>query len=269
MRQASKTHLVLIPTYNTGPIVLDVVKEALKAWQPVYVVVDGSNNGTEETLAKLADIEPHLTVIHYNENKGKGSAIYTGMKAALANNFTHILTMDADGQHPAAAIKEFMELSVARPDTLVLGVPVFDADAPALRVNGRKISNFWANLETLWMGINDSLFGFRVYPIKALKTVMDATIFARRFDFEPEVAVKMVWNNVPVINQSAPVRYLSAEEGGVSQFKYVRDNILLTWMHTRLFLGFLILTPVLIWRHFQRIGNSFILRRNNYKKYTL
>lgn len=248
MPQASKTHLILIPSFNTGPIVLNVVKEALKVWQPVYVVVDGSNDGTEETLAKLAETEPHLTVIHHKTNKGKGSAIYTGMDVALANNFTHILTMDADGQHPATAIKEYMELSISHPDSMILGVPVFDADAPALRVNGRKVSNFWANLETLWMGINDSLFGFRIYPIKKLKTVMDATVFARRFDFDPEVAVKMVWNNVPVINQAVPVRYLSAEEGGVSQFKYIRDNTLLTWMHTRLFLGFLLRIPVLIWR---------------------
>ena len=250
MLQVSQTHLVLIPTYNTSDIVIDVIKEALRVWQPVYVVVDGSNNGTEKTISQLAKTETHLTVIQHAENKGKGHAVYTGMTAALTNNFTHILTMDADGQHPAAAIKEFMQLSNDHPDSMVLGSPIFDSDAPALRVNGRKISNFWANLETLWMGIHDSLFGFRVYPIKALKKVMDATVFARRFDFEPEVAVKLVWNGTPVINRAVPVRYLSAAEGGVSQFRYMRDNTLLTWMHTRLMLGFLVRIPALLWRRF-------------------
>ena len=248
MLQISKTHLVLIPTYNTGPIVLDVVQKALQSWQPVYVVVDGSNDGTAELLKNLAEKEPHLTVITHNTNKGKGNAIYTGIEKALENNFTHILTMDADDQHPASSIKEFMEISIANPDSAILGAPVFDANAPALRVNGRKVSNFWANLETLWMGINDSLFGFRIYPIQALKTVMDATRYARRFDFEPEVAVKLVWNNTPVVNKAVPVRYPSAEEGGISQFRYLRDNTLLTWMHTRLFLGFLIRFPALLWR---------------------
>lgn len=246
MQQISKTHLVLIPTYNTGPIVLDVIKDVLNVWQPVYVVIDGSNNGTEKMIVEFAESEPNLTIIQHSINKGKGSAVYTGLMTALANNYTHILTMDADGQHPVTAIKEFMALSIATPGTMILGKPIFASDAPALRVNGRKISNFWANLETLWMGINDSLFGFRIYPINALKNVMDSTIFARHFDFDPEVAVKMVWKNIPVINQGVPVRYLSTSEGGVSQFKYVRDNILLTWMHTRLFLGFLIRIPALI-----------------------
>jgi len=248
MSSVSKSHLVLIPTYNTSEIVLDVIKEALRVWQPVYVVIDGSNNGTEKTISALAETEPHLTVIQHTENKGKGNAVYTGMMAALANNFTHILTMDADGQHPAAAIQQFMQLSIDHPDSMVLGTPIFDSNAPALRVNGRKVSNFWANLETLWMGIHDSLFGFRIYPIKALKKVMDATVFARRFDFEPEVAVKLVWNNTPVINHAVPVRYLSAAEGGVSQFRYLRDNTLLTWMHTRLMIGFFFRIPVLLWR---------------------
>ncbi len=251
MQQTSTTHLVLIPTYNTGPIVLDVVRKALKAWQPVYVVVDGSNDGTAESLAKLADSEPHLTVIPHETNKGKGNAIYTGIEKALANNFTHILTMDADDQHPASAVQEFMELSISNPDSAILGIPVFDADAPALRVNGRKISNFWANLETLWLGIKDSLFGFRIYPANALKSVMDSTIYARRFDFEPEVAVRLIWNNVSIINKAVPVRYPNADEGGVSQFRYLRDNTLLTWMHARLFLGFLIRFPVLVWRRLQ------------------
>ena len=248
MQQTSKTHLVLIPTYNTSEIVIDVVKEALRCWQPVYVVVDGSNNGTEKTLVALAKSEAHLTVIQHSENQGKGNAVYTGMLAALENNFTHILTMDADGQHPAAEIKEFMQISSSRPEAMILGSPIFDDDAPALRVNGRKVSNFWANLETLWLGINDSLFGFRIYPIKGLKSVMDATTFARRFDFEPEVAVRMVWKNIPVINQAVPVRYLTAAQGGVSQFRYVRDNTLLTWMHTRLMFGFLLRFPALLWR---------------------
>ena len=255
MQQPSSTHLILIPTYNTGPKVVDVVKEALQVWQPVYVVVDGSTDDTDKALDLLAQSEPALTVIHHAVNQGKGNAVNTGLQAALENNFTHVLTMDADGQHPASSIHPFMQISTNNPDVMILGVPIFDDDAPALRVNGRKISNFWANLETLWAGINDSLFGFRLYPIKQLKAVMDSTAFARRFDFEPEVAVKMVWRNVPVLNQAVPVRYLSAAEGGVSQFNYLRDNIIITWMHIRLFFGFLARLPVLIWRRLQNINN--------------
>jgi len=131
---------------------------------------------------------------------------------------------------------------------MVLGKPVFGPEAPALRVNGRKVSNGWANLETLWMGIGDSLYGFRVYPIAPLIRIMRKNRFMRRFDFDPEAVVRLCWAGVRPLNLDAPVRYLSAAEGGVSHFKYLRDNTLLTWMHTRLFFGFLLRLPCLIWR---------------------
>jgi hypothetical protein len=140
---------------------------------------------------------------------------------------------------------------------MILGVPVFDAGAPALRVNGRKVSNGWANLETLWIGVGDSLFGFRVYPIAALSRVMHRQRWMRRFDFDPEAVVRMCWAGVKPLNRPAPVRYLTREEGGVSHFKYFRDNALLTWMHTRLFLEFLVRLPVLIVR---RVLESFPTR---------
>ena len=135
-----------------------------------------------------------------------------------------------------------------------LGKPVFGPEAPALRVNGRKVSNGWANLETLWMGVGDSLYGFRVYPIAPLIKVMRGNRFMRRFDFDPEAVVRLCWAGVRPVNIDAPVRYLSTEEGGVSHFKYLRDNTLLTWMHTRLFIGFVLRLPLLIWRRLSSAG---------------
>jgi hypothetical protein len=130
----------------------------------------------------------------------------------------------------------------------VFGKPVFDSSAPSLRVNGRRISNFWANLESLGWGIGDSLFGMRLYPAAELLAVMESTRYARRFDFEPEVAVRMAWRGVPIINLPTPVRYPGKDEGGISQFRYFRDNRLLTWMHLRLFFGFLPRLPLLLTR---------------------
>jgi hypothetical protein len=156
--------------------------------------------------------------------------------------------MDSDGQHPADLIPAFMAASQAQPATMVLGKPVFAADAPALRVNGRKVSNGWANLETLWLGIGDSLYGFRVYPIAPLKRIMQHNRWMRHFDFDPEAVVRLCWAGVRPLNIDAPVRYFRPEEGGVSHFRYLRDNTLLTWMHARLFLEFLCRLPLLIWR---------------------
>jgi glycosyltransferase involved in cell wall biosynthesis len=239
---------VLIPSYNPGTRVRETVTAARANWAPVWVVVDGSTDGSAELLTGMAANDPDLHVIVLPENRGKGAAVMAGMAEAASRGYTHVLTMDADGQHPANLIQEFMRASQQQPDAMVLGKPVFDADAPRLRVNGRKVSNWWANLETLWAGIGDSLYGFRVYPVAPLLRVMRAERWMRRFDFDPEAVVRLAWDGVPLANLPAPVRYFAAAEGGVSHFNYLRDNILLTWMHTRLFLGFLLRLPILIGR---------------------
>jgi glycosyltransferase involved in cell wall biosynthesis len=240
--------LVLIPSYDTGKKVFETVAEARRFWQPVWVVVDGSTDGTAGALADLAAKETGLKVILRSRNGGKGAAVLDGLRAAAAEGFSHALVMDADGQHPAALIPEFMALARDRPDAMILGVPVFDQSAPAARVIGRRVSNSWVGLETLWVGIRDSLFGFRVYPIAELRAVMEATPWMRRFDFDPEAVVRLSWQGVPAISRPAPVRYFRADEGGVSHFHYLRDNALLTWMHVRLMLGFLRRLPRLIGR---------------------
>ena len=247
----SATHLVLIPSYNPGPAVLATVQAARAQWPVVWVVDDGSNDGSTASLQELAASDPGLHLIVLPRNSGKGAAVLTGLEAAAAAGFTHVLTMDADGQHPAALIPDFMAASQAAPAAMILGKPVFGPEAPALRVNGRKVSNGWANFETLWMGIGDSLYGFRVYPIAPLMRIMRGRRWMRRFDFDPEAVVRLCWAGVQPINKDAPVRYLSAEEGGVSHFRYLRDNILLTWMHTRLFLGFLGRLPRLLLRRWR------------------
>jgi hypothetical protein len=171
---------------------------------------------------------------------------------ALAAGFTHALTMDADGQHPAQLIPSFMHASQHRPDAMVLGRPVFDASAPLLRVRGRRISNWWTNLETLGAGIDDSLYGFRVYPIADLVAVMCRQPWMRRFDFDTEAVVRLAWRGVTPLNLAAPVKYLRPEEGGVSHFRYGRDNALLTWMHLRLMVEFVLRLPGLAWRRLLR-----------------
>jgi glycosyltransferase involved in cell wall biosynthesis len=244
----SATHLILIPSYNPGPRVFETVTAARAQWNPVWVVVDGSTDGSAQALAAMAQRDPGLRVLTLARNRGKGAAVVHGARIAAAEGYTHILTMDSDGQHPAAHITCFMAASLAEPAALILGEPQFDASAPALRVQGRKLSNFWANVETLWAGIHDSLFGFRVYPVEPLLRVMRHQPWMRRFDFDAEVAVRLCWRGLRPRNLPAPVRYFRPEEGGVSHFNYWRDNALLTWMHMRLFAGFWLRLPLLAWR---------------------
>ena len=249
--ERSRTHLVLIPSYNPGETVFETVRGARERWDPVWIVTDGSTDGTPERLEEMARSDPGLRVVKLPANRGKGNAVLQGITLAAAEGYTHALTMDSDGQHPAALIPEFMRASQADAGGFVLGVPVFDASAPAIRVKGRKVSNWWANLE-VGGGIGDSLYGFRVYPIADLVAVMRAQRWMRRFDFDPEAAVRLVWRGLVPVNVPAPVKYLSAAEGGVSHFNYLRDNLLLSWMHARLMLEFVLRLPQRLLRSFRR-----------------
>lgn len=241
--------LILIPSYNTGPILFETITSALALQTPIWLIIDGSVDGSHERIRHLAGPQcQQFRIIILPENIGKGAAILHGLREAIPAGFTHVLTMDADGQHPPEQVSAFFKLSSAFPQAAVFGRPIFDSAAPALRVNGRKISNFWANLETLGWGVDDSLFGMRLYPAQDLLEVLESTSYARRFDFDPEVAVRLAWRGVPIINLPTPVRYPTKEEGGISQFRYVRDNTLLSWMHVRLFFGFLVRLPLLITR---------------------
>jgi len=248
MTTASATHLVLIPSYNPGEKVYATVRAARQYWDPVWVVVDGSTDGSVEGLQAMAVEDASLRVIILPHNQGKGAAVLHGLDEAAAAGFSHVLTMDSDGQHPADCIPEFMAESARQPAAMILGLPIFDASAPSLRVKGRQISNAWANLETLWAGIGDSLFGFRIYPVEPLRQVMRYQPWMRHFDFDPEAVVRLCWRGVKPVNLPAPVRYYRVDEGGVSHFRYLRDNLLLSWMHTRLFIGFVLRLPLLLAR---------------------
>ena len=230
------------------------MRAAREQWEPVWVVVDGSTDGTAAVLQEMALRDPGLRVLVRAKNGGKGAAVLDGLTEASTQGFTHVLTMDSDGQHPADRIAAFMAESAAHPEAMILGEPVFDTSAPSIRVKGRKISNWWANLETLWSGIHDSLFGFRVYPIAPLLRLMRSSLWMRRFDFDVEAVVRLSWAGVPARNLPAQVKYFTAAEGGVSHFHYGRDNVLLSSMHARLLTGFLLRLPFLLVRRSLRRG---------------
>jgi glycosyltransferase involved in cell wall biosynthesis len=232
---AATRHAVLVPSYNTGARLFDTVSIVRRLGWPMWVVIDGSTDGTGETLARTAENDPDLVVSALPHNQGKGAAIRLGMELAQARGFTHVVTVDADGQHSADHIETLVAVSRAHPEAMVLGVPVFDASAPAIRIAGHRVSIFWANVVTLRSGIGDPLFGFRAYPVAPLLRIFEETRWMRRFDFDSEAAIRLSWHGVPAINVAAPVRYLSRQEGGVSHFHYVRDNLLLMFMYARLF----------------------------------
>jgi len=228
------SHLVIVPSFNSGALLARTVLAILQYWKPVWVVLDGS---TDSSVAEARELERRcggLRLFLLGQNRGKGGAALVAMRAALEAGYSHALLVDADGQHPADHVVRFMQTSMNHPDAMILGVPIFGPDAPPERVKGRRIGNWFANLETLWGGVRDSLFGFRVYPLGPAVRIMESIKTARRFDFDTELAVRLFWAGVRPINQAVPVHYPPRAAGGVTHFKYLRDNLLLAGTHSRL-----------------------------------
>jgi len=199
-----------------------------------------------------------LRILILPENRGKGAAVLHGIREAMRAGFTHALTMDSDGQHPPEKIPAFMQASLLARMPWCWN-PVFDSSAPNLRSRAENLQ-LWANLETLWSGIGDSLYGFRVYLWQP-STESCATTLDARFDFDVEAVVRLCWRGVPRSIYRTRALFPSRRRR-VSHFDYWRDNALLTWMHFRLFLGFLVRLPLLLARRFARavLGNTLRLR---------
>lgn len=236
--------IVILPSYNSGDQLPRAMRAAREYCDTVWVVVDGSTDASGEQAREAAD--SGCRVIFLERNSGKGGAVLRAFREAAAAGFSHAIVMDADGQHPAEAIPEFLARSERSPESLIAGVPVFGPDAPAERVKGRLVGNAFAAFETWGMGAADSLFGFRLYPIAPSLSVLESTRAGRRFDFDTVMAVRLLWAGVPAINVPVPVRYPARAEGGVTHFRYVRDNLLLIRVHVRLCLEMLLRIPRLI-----------------------
>jgi glycosyltransferase involved in cell wall biosynthesis len=215
---------------------MKTVDAAQSVWAPVWVVIDGSTDGSDKAVIERAGHEAELRVLRLEANLGKGAAVRHGLTVAQKAGFTHALVMDADGQHPVGSITDFMRISVEEPRAVVSGQPRFGPDAPWIRVQWRRISNFAAKLLT-GQQVGDTLYGFRVYPIDVLLGAMKHSRGMKGFDFDPEALIRLVWSGQPVIQIAAPVRYLTRAQGGVSHFSYLRDNCLLVRMYSRLTLA--------------------------------
>ncbi len=222
----------VVPTYNNPATVRGVVERLRAHLSDVIVVDDG---GDAEARAVLDGItrDGLAEVLRRDRNGGKGAAVKDGLRRADALGFTHALQVDADGQHALDDAPRLLDAARGDPAALVLGAPVFDASAPSVRMRARAITRFWTNVESGGRVIDDPMCGFRVYPVRA---ALAAGARGDAMDFDPEVAVRMVWGGVPVINVPTRVRYVPREEGGVSHFRLGRDNVLISWMHTRLML---------------------------------
>jgi len=237
----------LIPTFDNPDTIRAVVAD-VRAYLPTVLVVDDGSGPRGSAACRALAEEGLASVVRRDRNGGKGAAVKTGLQELKRLGFTHAFQVDGDGQHAVSDMPRFLAAAEANPDALILGSPEFDQSAPRARLIGRQITRFWTHVETLGPVIDDAMCGFRVYPIER---ALGASARGNAMDFDPEIAVKIAWNGTPVLNLLTRVRYLADREGGVSHFRLVRDNALISWMHTRLMLslfGRLILRRVTVRR---------------------
>ena len=233
----------LVPFYNR-PQNIKALIAALKIYElPVIVVDDGSDEASKLILAELERTQDILLLTRA-QNGGKGIAMKDGFKFALNRGFSHVLQIDADFQHDAALIGEFLRQSEAYPQSIVCANPIYGEDAPKSRVYGRKITNFWVAINTLSLGVKDAMCGFRVYPLEQLKKAV-AKSKTNRMEFDIEILVNAVRQGIDVRWIDTYVRY---EKGGVSHFKMLRDNALISLMHAKCFFSLPKFALGKIWR---------------------
>ena len=236
---------VVIPSYNSGPLLEQTVHEVMAVWRPVIVVNDGSTDGSADPVINLAQTETGLHVLDQPGNTGKGAAVFAALNYAVDRGFTHAVVFDADGQHDPSDIPRFMATTKENPLALIMGTPEFGDDAPSSHVFGHAFADFFARAETLRANLGDSLFGFRVYPILATIKAMRRIRGGRRFDFDTQAAVRLSWLGVPNINLPAKVRYPTDR---TRHFRYVRDNLRLILVHAWLLLHAPVVWPKILYR---------------------
>ncbi len=236
---------LLIPIYNHRDAIAGVLESLAPCGLHCFVVDDGSDEATREVLDRLAERHAWVEVEHRKENGGKGVALRHGYRLAAKRGYTHALQLDADGQHDPADVSRFLECMARRPEALVLGQPIFDASAPRSRLWGRKLSVGCVWLATLSRVVRDPLCGFRGIPLEATLHVMERTRLGDRMDFDPDLAVRLVWAGVPVLNLPTRVRYVP---GGLSHFDVVWDDLRLAGLYLRLAAGMLRRAPRLLAR---------------------
>jgi glycosyltransferase involved in cell wall biosynthesis len=237
--------VVVVPVYNHPSTIGAVVAQVRAFGLPCILVDDGSNAETARVLDRLAADDAQVTLVRLAVNQGKGAAMVAGFRAAAARGHSHVLQVDADGQHACSDIPQFIAQARARPGAVIAGCPVYDASVPRGRLYGRYLTHVWVWINTLSFDIRDSMCGFRVYPLAALMPLLARVRIGSRMDFDSDVIVRLHWRGVPVVNQPTRVVY---PLDGVSHFRMWRDNVRISAMHTRLFFGMLLRSPLLLWR---------------------
>lgn len=237
---------VVIPIYNHERAIGHTLEGVLQFPYPVLLVDDGSNIKCREVLVSLAEIySERVSLLRLNTNSGKGAAVKAGFKMLFENGYTHALQIDADGQHDLLDLPQFMSMGKANIAAMIAGCPQYDSSVPKGRYYSRYLTHIWVWINTLSFEIKDSMCGFRLYPLRDVLLLLEQEPCGDRMDFDIDIIVRWLWRGGKVCNLSTKVHYPT---NGISHFDVFHDNVLISWMHARLFFGMLKRLPSILWR---------------------
>lgn len=209
---------VVMPTYNNDGTIKRMIDSCLEYVPNIIVVDDGCTDNTKQILAEY-DNNSAVTVISYEQNRGKGYALKTGLKYAKKQNFRYAITIDSDGQHFATDIPAFVTAISENPGALIVGSRnIMAENMPGGNTFANKFSNFWFKVQTL-QTLPDTQTGFRLYPLKELG---EMRLVTARYEAELCMLVFAAWHGVKLIPIPINVYYPPAEER-VSHFRPVKD----------------------------------------------
>jgi len=240
---------VVIPCYNHGAMMANVLSRLAPFGLPCLIVDDGSDEGTRLELERLAAEQSQVTLIRLAENAGKGTAVIRGLTESARAGYTHAVQVDADGQHAIEDIPQLLALAERNPEALISGQPIYDDSIPRSRLYGRWVTHFWVWIETLSLQLKDSMCGFRVYPVAPTLQLAERATLGKRMDFDTEVMVRLYWQGNASYFLPTRVTY---PLDGLSHFDALKDNVRISLMHTRLFFGMLPRIPALLMRRRQQ-----------------
>lgn len=217
--------VVVIPVYNQPERLREVVCRCLERCPRILIVDDGSE---PEIASLLADLP--VAVLRHEVNRGKAQAIRTAARHLREQGATHMITLDADGQHYPEDLPKMMEAIHEHPDALIVGVRDFERETvPASSRFGRAFGNFWVRLQT-GTKVHDIQSGFRAYPLAVIEHL---PCRASRYAFEVEVVVRALWGGVKVHEVGVRVQYPEPEHRN-SHFHRLSDNLRLIILNTHL-----------------------------------
>lgn len=220
----------VIPTYQNAKTLLKVVADVHRVVDTVFVVDDGSNDGTAALLDKATGNERPKKVLTHPKNCGKGAALKTGLTYARQQGFRYAVTVDADGQHRADDIPALLKAVEEEPDALAIGSRGLQHEnMPAKSTFANRFSNFWFALQTL-QRLPDTQSGLRVYPLRRLHGLR---WMSARYEAELTLLVFSAWAGVKLLPVPVSVYYPPRDQR-VTHFRPGRDFTRISVLNTLL-----------------------------------